>query len=108
MGKTTQSEKATEQEIFVVTGIRKVRLGRQAIESLKLDEKFIAIEVNKDYKTVSKTIHWTRKTRLCHKTEARLQTIHSHHTQESTCPTPFESQRGTCPDGTNAHHFQSC
>lgn len=63
LGKITQGEKATEQEILVVTGARQARVGRPAIESLKLVEKINAIEVNKDYKPVSKTIHWTRKTR---------------------------------------------
>ena len=50
MGKITQGKKATDQEIFAVTGAWQALLGRPAIESLKLVEKINAIEVNKDYK----------------------------------------------------------
>ena len=50
MGKITHGEKATDQEIFVVTGARQALLGRPAIESLQLVEKINAIEVNKEYK----------------------------------------------------------
>ena len=51
LGKITQGKKATEPDIFVVTGARQVRLGCSTIESLKVVEEINAIEVNKDCKT---------------------------------------------------------
>lgn len=45
-----QDEKATDQEIFVVTGAWQALLSWTAIESIKLVDKINAIEVNKEYK----------------------------------------------------------
>lgn len=48
-GEIKHGEKATEQEIFIVTGARQALLGRPAIESLNLVEKIDAVEFNGDY-----------------------------------------------------------